>query len=241
MLGLYIGGSANEVGRPTAENAKGLSPCTLWYAYTQKLKTLESSFGEAMEQAYLIPSALDTQRQVPFNLETQRPFCCRASGQEHIWDPEKLLLTNYRPIYTRHYKKPMLISTPPEDLPMFQAVQRHVRQKVQNAGIFAETNPTSNLSIGDISSLRDYPITRLNTPPLPEPNPTSILLSINSDNLLVFNTNAENELDLVYHTLTYREHGREQVLNWIDKVRQYGMDSGFIRGAKGSVIGCCGQ
>ena len=155
-----------------------------------------------------------------------------GQGETPIWDPERLRLTNHCPIYTRHYKKPMLVSTLPEDLPMLQAVQRHMRQKIQNLGIYVETNPTSNVSIGDISSLRDYPITRLNAPPLPEPDPMTILLSINSDDPLVFNTNVENELALVYHMLTHRGYGREEILNWINKVRQYGMDSSFIRGEK---------
>lgn len=234
-LGKYrfeLEGRLMKLAAQLLKNTKGLSPYMLWHAYTLKFQTLDLSFCEAMGKAYLTSSKPDAQRQAPFRMETQRPFCCRASGREHIWDAEKLLLTNYCPIYTRHYRNPILVSTLPSDLPMLQAVQRHIRQKVQNMGVYIETNPTSNISIGDINSLRDYPITRLNTSPLPEPNPMSILLSINSDDPLVFNTNVENELALVYHTLICRGYGREEVLNWIDKVRQYGMDSSFIRAVK---------
>ena len=107
-----------------------------------------------------------------------------------------------------------------------------VRQKVQTMGIYVETNPTSNLMIGDFSGLRRYPITRLNSPAAKSPDPAAILLSINSDDPLIFNTNVENELALVYHALNYQGLSREDVLRWIDKVRQYGMDSSFIRTVK---------
>lgn len=235
VLGKYrfeLEGRLMKLAAQLLKNTKGLSPYVLWSAYCQKFKALEPSFCERMKKSYLISSNKDIQIREPFHMEGQRPFCDQAKGDIHIWDPEKLLLTNYCPIYTRHYRKPMLVSTMPEELPVLQAVQQHMRKKVQNMGIYIETNPTSNVSIGDISSLRDYPITQLNTSPLPEPNPMSILLSVNSDDPLVFNTNVENELALVYHTLIHRKYGREEILNWIDKVRQHGMDGSFIRGEK---------
>lgn len=214
------------------KNIKGLTPYLLWQAYTMKFNGLDPLFCETMERAYLDFAEEVKRQRCELDIESQRPFCLFAKAKEHIWDAEKLLLTNYCPIYMRHYMKPMLVSTTPEDLPMLHAVQRYIRQKVQNMGIFVETNPTSNISIGDVNSLRDYPITRLNSLPLTEREPMSILLSINSDDPLVFNTNVENELALIYHTLIYNGYARENVLNWIDKVRQYGMDSSFIRTEK---------
>lgn len=236
-LGKYrfeLEGKLMKLATQMLKNTAGLSPYVLWSAYSQKFKALELSFCQQMRYCALVPTTEIAPLQQVLHQERQRPFCALAKEATPIWDPERLRLTNHCPIYTRHYKKPMLISTLPEDLPMLQAIQRHMRQKIQNLGIYVETNPTSNVSIGDISSLRDYPITRLNTPPLPEQNPMTILLSINSDDPLVFNTNVENELALVYHMLTHRGYGREQILNWIDKVRQYGMDSSFIRGEKKS-------
>lgn len=238
-LGKYrfeIEGKLMKLAVELLKNSNGLSPYVLWHAYTKKFKALDPNFCKTMKAAHLHQNAHSCSQ---LSLESQRPFCQYAIGREQSWDVEKLLLTHYCPIYTRHYKKPILISTLPEDIPMLWAVQRHIRKKVQDMGVYVETNPTSNVSIGDISSLRDYPITQLNTHPLPEPNPMSILLSINSDDPLVFNTNVENELALVYHTLTYRGYGREQVLDWIDKVRQYGIDSSFIRKGKDSAHILC--
>ena len=234
-LGKYrseLEGKLMKLATQILKNTTGLSPYVLWSAYSQKFTALESIFCRQIRTCAFTSTEEITPLQPVFRMEGQRPFCALTREKTPIWDPEKLRLTNHCPIYTRHYKKPMLVSTLPEDLPMLQAVQRHMRQKIQNLGIYVETNPTSNVSIGDISSLRDYPITRLNAPPLPEPDPMTILLSINSDDPLVFNTNVENELALVYHMLTHRGYGREEILNWINKVRQYGMDSSFIRGEK---------
>lgn len=66
-----------------------------------------------------------------------------------------------------------------------------------------ETNPTSYIAIGDVSSLKDYPITSLNAPPKDGTDSASILLSVNSDAPLAFNTNVENELAIVYHILIF--------------------------------------
>ena len=49
---------------------------------------------------------------------------------------------------------------------------------------------------------------------------------------MIFNTNVENELALVYHMLLYRNIDRERVINWIDKAREYGVNSSFIRKTK---------
>lgn len=125
-----------------------------------------------------------------------------------------------------------------------------MRQKVQHMGVYVETNPTSNLLIGDIRSLQEYPIDTLNDRLLREKSRTAVLISVNSDDPLIFTTNVENELALVYHILLYRGMAREQVIAWIDKVREYGLNSSFIRSIKGKqrqkdelrqIIGCLKQ
>ena len=46
---------------------------------------------------------------------------------------------------------------------------------------------------------------------------------------MVFNTANANELAYIYHALNHKGYSKERVLDWIDKVRQYGMDSSFIK------------
>ena len=59
-----------------------------------------------------------------------------------------------------------------------------------------------------------------------------VLVTVNSDDPVIFNTNSENELSYVYHALTYQGYKKESVLEWIDKVRGMGMDSSFVKNEK---------
>lgn len=215
------------------ENIRGLSPHVLWRAYRAKFQTLSPELCEAMCGTYLKEAETEPPTP-PLRLPSQRSFCALvdSSAPDTVWDAQKLLMTHHCPIFAPHYRKPILIYNSRDYLPLLQAVQAHIRKKVQNMGIYVEANPTSNIMIGDTSSLRQYSITRLNDPSVHVRDSASVLLSINSDNPLVFNTNVENELSLVYHTLNHQGLNREMTLQWIDKVRQYGMDSSFIRTVK---------
>ena len=46
---------------------------------------------------------------------------------------------------------------------------------------------------------------------------------------MIFNTSIENELAYIYHAMNYKGYGKESVIEWVNKVRQYGMDSSFIK------------
>lgn len=223
-------------------NIRGLSPYVLWKAYTRKFDPLTDDFCYSMQAMYLQQEDSNfLQKPVP---ETQRSFCalhhrlCPASTDpplahaDAVWDIDKLLLTHYCPVYLRHYQKQMLVASSLAYRDVFCIMQKYVQEKVRNAGVFVETNPTSNLSIGDVPSLPEYRITALNNRGLSHQDPISVLISINSDNPLIFNTNVENEQAAVYHTLLYRGFGHEEVLEWMDKVRKAGIDSSFIRTCK---------
>lgn len=224
-------------------NVKGLTPYMLWAAYQKKFQELDNDFCSQMEQVYFQSEQDLYHTSESWSYPFQRSFCarvwhkssdglCKLPQIDSIWDSDKLLLTYYCPSYEYHYRKPYFAFTGPDKLPLYQAVQAHMRHKVQQMGVYLETNPTSNLLIGDIYGLLEYPITELNDHLLHERTSAALLISVNSDDPLLFNTNIENELALVYHMLVYQGIAREQVIGWIDKVRQYGMDSSFIRTVK---------
>ena len=54
------------------------------------------------------------------------------------------------------------------------------------------------------------------------------MVSINSDDPSVFNTNVSNEFAYIFYSLQEKGYSREDILLWIDKIRKYGMDSSFI-------------
>src|SRR5699024_4684537 len=103
--------------------------------------------------------------------------------------------------YRQHYRKPYCVYTGKEKAELYHAVQAYVRREIQNAGICVEINPSSNLTIGDLSSFHDYPITRLSGAS-GNGGDAAIRISINSDDPLIFNTNIENEFAIVYNSLT---------------------------------------
>ena len=112
---------------------------------------------------------------------------------------------------------------------LYQNLQEYLLKKVAMRGIYVETNPTSNLNIADLKDLNEHPIFRLS--PLKETADQvqqRIMVMINSDDPAVFNTNVENELAYVYYALEHAGYAKEDILNWIDKVRQNGMDGSFI-------------
>lgn len=233
-----------ELAQSIYENTKGITPSVLWSAYQKKFQELDADFCRKMQQLYFHPISQHEHFFASRQVDSQRSFCtriwhktpldgtCTVLGGDSVWDAEKLLLTHYCPCYQRCYSRPYFSHNSIDKLPLYQAVQKYVRKKVEEMGIYIETNPTSNLVIGDIHGLPEYHIDHLNDPLSKEMPPASVLLSVNSDDPLVFNTNVENELALVYHLLLYRQISREQVINWIDKIRKYGLDSSFIRKSK---------
>ena len=58
------------------------------------------------------------------------------------------------------------------------------------------------------------------------------MVTVNSDDPTIFNTTSENELAYIYYALSSKGYGKESILNWIDKVRQYGLDSSFVKHTK---------
>lgn len=57
----------------------------------------------------------------------------------------------------------------------------------------------------------------------------NVMVCVNSDDPLVFNTNAANELSFIYYGMIKSGVGMESALKWIEKIRKTGMDTSFIR------------
>ena len=113
------------------------------------------------------------------------------------------------------------------DLILYQKLQEYLLKKVAALGIYVETNPTSNLTIGNMRVLQEHPIFRL-SPFKQEPGQEQVMVMVNSDDPAVFNTNVENELAYIYYALEHAGVAKEEALKWIDRVRKNGIDGSFI-------------
>lgn len=55
-----------------------------------------------------------------------------------------------------------------------------------------------------------------------------LMVSINSDDPSVFNSILSNEFAYIYYSLVNEGYPKEIVLKWIDKIREYGINSSFV-------------
>ncbi len=204
--------------------AIGITTDMMYDAYVDKFKRHDSDFFEKMQK--LTTSEADGDNH----------HFCKYYNKNHpygfVWTKDKLLCTQFCPLFYQRFQKPIMVYVNKTLVELLKAVQMYVVKKVERLGIYVEVNPTSNLAIGDAEGLHDSHIFRLNSKDLPESEEHEVLVTVNSDDPTIFNTTSENELAYVYYAMLNKGYGRESVLAWIDKVRQHGMDSSFIKEVK---------
>lgn len=131
-------------------------------------------------------------------------------------------------------RKPEFISIDKNNTQFYKEVQEQIIKKIEKIGIYIETNPTSNIAISPIESIFSHPIFKLNSSGLKQSvgEEHCALVTINSDDPIIFNTNNQNELAYIYHALVHEGYPKEKILNWMDRVRQMGLDSSFVSQVK---------
>nr|WP_225893758.1 hypothetical protein [Clostridium botulinum] len=102
-------------------------------------------------------------------------------------------------------------------------------KKVGSKGIVVETNPTSNTAIGQIENIFQHYILNLNHHGLKDIEQCNdLMVTINTDDPSVFNTNINNEFAYIFYSLKEKGYNTSQILYWIDQVREVGLNSSFI-------------
>ena len=154
-------------------------------------------------------------------------------NKNSAWSFDKLLCSHYCPCYYEIYNRSIFVPTN-DYVQFYKDIQKSLIQKVENMGVYVETNPSSNTAIGDIPSILDHPIVRLNNRGLKQDSSvmSSVLTTINSDDPIVFSTFVENEISYIYYALLNAGCNREEALEWIDKIREHGINSSFIKHRK---------
>lgn len=147
-----------------------------------------------------------------------------------VWSAEKLLSTNYCPVYEERGGRKELVSVRKKDAVLYKKLQEYLVQKVERRGIYVEANPTSNSIIGDFSNIQKHPVFFINQKF--QDGKHRVMATVNSDDPAVFNTNVENELAYIYYAAEAKGYVRSELLEWIDQLRQYGVDASFIRKEK---------
>lgn len=119
-----------------------------------------------------------------------------------------------------------------------QGMQQYLRRELGRLEITVESNPSSNLLIGDTSSLEEIPALRLQ--PILTTNHTSahatertdatappVLVSLNTDNPITFASCLADEFAHTYFAMLRLGVGAEAGLRWLDRAREVGWRSRF--------------
>ncbi|WP_437727663.1 hypothetical protein [Sorangium sp. So ce861] len=114
------------------------------------------------------------------------------------------------------------------ELGFLRAAQSWLRRELARMAITVESNPSSNLLIGDLVAVEEHPSFRIH--PLPRAQAAAgvpVLLSLNSDDPLTFSTAAADEYAHVYGALLRSQVASSDALSWLADRRDHGYRSRF--------------
>lgn len=223
-----------------AESSGKITVMMLYEAYKEKFsgnhRAIIESLNREIEDAYKKRNEREKEIEGGKKKRVLRGYCkymdydCESCmGSWQLWDKEKLIYTNYCPVFEDYRNRVIQCTIRENDIIVYKELQEHLLQKIERKGIYIEANPTSNVTIGEIEDLRDLPVFRMSSM---SSEGHHVMVTVNSDDPAVFNTNIENELSYIYHAMGYSGYAKEDILNWIDKIRQNGMDASFVRKIK---------
>jgi hypothetical protein len=112
-----------------------------------------------------------------------------------------------------------------EEVDFITRAQSRMMAEIAERGITIETNPSSNLVIGNFGRLVAHPTFRLR--PTGTSRAGSPRVSINSDDPITFASSLVDEFALVHGALVEQQCGEAEALAWIDEARRAGLESRF--------------
>jgi adenosine deaminase len=208
---------------------QGITTYNLWKAYQNKFKIInhydkyQACFDRIHKNELFCPFAQSVNGNKAISNIT-------VSEGIYLWDEDKLTLVQHCKCYLEKMNEPIEIEVRNQDLKMYENIQKIVAHKVAKNGIIIEANPTSNTAIGEVDSILEHYICNLNQRGLTEERKAEngIIVTINSDDPSVFNTNVNNEFGYIFYALQEKGYSREDILNWIDKIRKHGLRTSFV-------------
>lgn len=226
----FLEGKIMELAQEIYGDSEGMTPLMLYQAYKSKFLIEHSAIFE--NQKKCVQQFHINQKMI------SRKILCKYyvdDKERQRWSKEKIVCTFFCPTYNMRFRKPILIRTA-ENLGenVLRQIQKYLIQKVEYLGIYVETNPTSNTAIGGEKGLFSHYILNLNSEGLLDEaeKTNAVMVTVNTDDPIVFNTSIENELAYIYYLLVNKKYKKERVLKWIDKIRQNSLESSFIKNIK---------
>ncbi len=204
------------------------------YSYLQHKihEVAKDIFGEAVydysiEMLYesyqrrFLPVAASVQQEIARFRDWERKE--QRSRQSVLSD---VLLSYHDQAYLQKQREPVFVRATDLEKEIVMDMQRYVRRIVAEKGIVVEVNPSSNFVIMDMQAWTENQFFQIQQQDQDIPD---IIINVNTDDPIVFNTNISNELAYLYYGMLHRGIGRSEALKWIEQVRRSGMDTSFIR------------
>jgi hypothetical protein len=146
------------------------------------------------------------------NLDDDTPLGCLG---RYLFEPQ---------VYKRGIE-PIQVEASEEECEFIAKAQRRLAEEVSRQAITVESNPSSNLVIGNFGQLSAHPTFRLR--PLGSLAGEMPNISINSDDPITFASGLVDEFAFVHGALTSQGCAEETALAWIDTARKAGLSSRF--------------
>lgn len=160
----------------------------------------------------------------PLLLKLQNPPA--RTGSATPFSAEDVVMAYHCFHFANRMNEPVHYHLGPQEILILKELQAMMQGIVSKAGIIVEANPSSNVVIGHIDTMHDHPLYQFSSCRC---DYKDIMVCINSDDPGVFQTNTANELGIAYMGMVERGIGRDSCLEWIDRLRDSGMRSSFIR------------
>lgn len=175
-----------------------------------------------------------------FRLDPYEQFMTREKNQgelQHLRNDELTTLLYYWYHYDRGVKRRALQSehfvVEKWYIQLVEEMQKALRKRIAEKGIGIECNPTSNVLISNFMYYSEHPVLVFNHYHLDsrteEPN---LWVSINTDDIGVFDTSLSNEYALLFSALARQRHEENNwddnvIYEYLDALRQNGLDMAF--------------
>lgn len=227
----YLEGKIMELAQEIYDDSEGMTPLMLYQAYKSKFLLNHSKFFQ--NQKGCITKSIED-----IKLTKGRRIFCKFYGadrEQRRWTKDKIICTFFCPVYSMRFRKPIFVRTAENlGVDVLSTIQKHMIQKVEFQGIYVETNPTSNIAISQKQGLMNHYILKLNSEGLLDEaeKTNAVMVTVNTDDPIVFNTSIDNELAYIYYLLVHKKYKKERVLRWIDKIRENSLESSFIKKVK---------
>lgn len=218
----YLERKIFDVAKEIYGKIDGITIFNLWEMYCKKFEKF--GVNEINLKKYS-PCSLDVNL-----MEEERNERVLCSKINEGWTTENLLKAYHCEKYFLKMNEPIEVRIRKDEIFPFKKLQKIVLKKLAQDGIVIETNPTSNMAIGELKNIFEHYITNLNKLEY-EKNDEDynfLMASINSDDPSVFNSTLSNEFAYIYYSLINEGYPKELVLKWMDKIREYGVNSSFI-------------